>query len=201
MRPRLLDLFSGAGGAGYGYKLAGFHVTGVDVVPQPRYAGDEFIQADAMEFPLDGFDAVHASPPCPSYANVTKWRGNQDDHPRLIEPIRERLEASGLPYVIENVITPEIRSDFMLCGSMFGLKVRRHRFFETNWSGLVLLDPCRHAPDDLPFEHKNERAYADALGCEWMTAREGRDAIPPAYTNFIGERLMSVVNAEGQVAA
>jgi hypothetical protein len=200
MKPRLLDLMCGAGGCTRGYQLAGFHVTGVDVVDQPNYIGDEFHQADALTFPLEGFDAIHASPPCPAYANVTLWRGNQSDHPELIGPIRERLEATGLPYVIENVVTKELRSDFMLCGSMFGLPVRRHRFFETNWSGLVLHQACAHKPTDLPFMHKNERAYADALGCPWMTAREGRDAIPPAYTRFIGERLMSVVKAERMAA-
>src|SRR5687768_9075174 len=98
MAPRLLDLYSGAGGAARGYQLAGFHVTGVDLVPQPRYAGDEFIQADALEFMDHIFrfgvwDAIHASPPCQAYANVTAWRGTPADHPDLLDATRQRLIA------------------------------------------------------------------------------------------------------------
>jgi hypothetical protein len=120
---------------------------------------------------------------------VTRWRGNQDDHEALIAPTRELLEATGLPYVIENVRTRELRHPLVLCGSMFGLRVRRHRYFETNWLPFQMVLSCRH-DDQLPFMHKGERAYADAMGCDWMTAREARQAIPPAYTEWIGTRLM-----------
>lgn len=192
-RPRLLDLMCGAGGAARGYQLAGFHVTGVDINPQPRYAGDVFVQADAMTFPLAGFDAIHASPPCPRYANVTRWRGKQDDHPDLLPPTRIRLEASGVPWVIENVVGAPMRPDLVLCGSSFGLMVRRHRWFESNVALFSMLHPCRHGRDLLPFMHKNERAYADALGCLWMSSKEARDAVPPAYTEHIGHQLMAHV--------
>jgi len=189
-RPRLLDLFCGAGGAAVGYHRAGFDVVGVDIVSQPRYPFT-FQQADAMTVPLDGFDAIHASPPCPHYANVTRWRGDPTDHPALIPDTRARLQAAGVPWVMENVRTRELRACFVLCGSTFGLPVRRHRYFETNWAGLHLVPPCQHQATDLAFMHKGERAYADAMDCQWMTNREARQAIPPAYTQWIGEQLLA----------
>jgi site-specific DNA-cytosine methylase len=136
VKPRLLDLFCGAGGAAMGYSRAGFEVVGVDIEPQPNYPF-EFVQGDALEVlwghgywgvPAD-FDAIHASPPCQHYANVTRWRGDQADHPDLIAPVRDLLEQTGLPYVIENVRTAELRSCFLLCGSHFLLPIRRHRYF------------------------------------------------------------------------
>jgi site-specific DNA-cytosine methylase len=187
MRPRLLDLFCGAGGAAMGYHRAGFEVVGVDIEPQPRYPF-EFHRADAMTFPLDGFDAVHASPPCQHYAPVTRWRGLADNHPDLLPATVDRLTGAG-PWVIENIPFSPIIPDFILCGSMFGLKVRRHRWFLTSWSGFELMPSCWHA-DLLPFGHKGERAYADAMGCDWMTNREAREAIPPLYTEWIGQRLL-----------
>ena len=112
---RLLDLFCGAGGAAMGYHRAGFEVVGIDIAPQPNYPF-EFVQADAMEFPLDGFDAIHASPPCQAYTALATGK-----HPRLIEPMRERLASSGVPWVIENVVGAPLRQPVLLCGSMFGL--------------------------------------------------------------------------------
>lgn len=195
MKPRLLDLFSGAGGAARGYQLAGFHVTGVDIRPQPRYAGDEFHQADALTFPLDGFDAIHASPTCQTFARVTAWRGSRDDHPDLLAPMLDRLAGVTVPWMVENVPEAPLRPDYLLCGSQFGLRVRRHRIFQRgNWTAYDLLPPCHHR-DLLPFMHKGERAYADAMGCGWMTKDEGRQAIPPAYTRFIGEQLMAHLQA------
>jgi len=138
MRPRLLDLFCGAGGAARGYQRAGFYVVGVDIVPQPRYAGDEFIQGDALSFPLDGFDAIHASPPCQAFTQMSaRWRGKNtkaDTHLDLLTPTRARLIASGLFYVIENVIGAKhaMRTDLLLHGGMFGLGVHRPRRFESN---------------------------------------------------------------------
>lgn len=197
-RPVLFDFFCGAGGCGVGYSRAGFEVIGVDIKPQPRYPF-EFHQGDAVEFlrelretgELFGRtpDVIHASPPCQGYANVTLWRGRHDDHPRLISTVRE-LVPDGMRYVMENVRTLELRPCVVLCGSMFGLPIRRHRGFETNWMGLELVPPCQHHSDDLAFMHKGERAYADAMGCNWMTSHEGREAIPPAYTEWIGLRLM-----------
>ncbi len=197
-RPRILDLFSGAGGCARGYQQAGFEVTGVDLYPQPRYAGDHFILGDALEYlataDLTGFDAIHASPPCQAYAGVTAWRGNRDDHPDLLAATRTALEATGLPWVIENVPEAPIRPDLLLCGSQFGLAVKRHRAFETSWKAFSLIQPCQHR-GLLPFMHKGERAYADALGCGWMTNREGRQAIPPAYTAHVGALLADHIRA------
>jgi DNA (cytosine-5)-methyltransferase 1 len=191
-RPRLLDLFCGAGGCSVGYHRAGFDVVGVDIAAQPHYPF-EFVQADALTFDLDGFDVYHASPPCQAYANVTRWRGDQGGHERLIARVRERLEATGRPYVLENVRTRELRPCVVLCGSMFGLPVRRHRGFETSWRMSPLVLACYHRAGDLPFMHKAERAYADAMGCGWMSNREARQAIPPAYTEHIGRELLEVI--------
>lgn len=199
---RLLDLFCGAGGCTRGYQEAGFEVVGVDIKPQPNYVGEEFHEADALEWLAEngawGFDAVHASPPCQAYAPVTAWRGSQADHPELVADTRDLLETTGLPFVIENVPEAPIRPDFFLCGTMFGLPVRRHRSFETNWfdptSVWGLLPPCGHHPADMSFDHGGkppESVYRDAMGCHWMTVAESRQAIPPAYTRFIGERLMA----------
>jgi DNA (cytosine-5)-methyltransferase 1 len=196
--PRLLDLFCGAGGAAMGYHRAGFEVVGVDIKPQPHYPF-EFYQRDIRtfdQFDILGFmaDAVHASPPCQHYANVTRWRGTQANHPALIAPTRSFLVASGLPWVIENVENTPIQPHYSLCGSMFGLPIRRHRWFETSAPLRMAPMNCRHSPDDLAFEHKQERAYADAMGCDWMSAREAREAIPPAYTEYIGGWLMGVLS-------
>jgi DNA (cytosine-5)-methyltransferase 1 len=185
----MLDLFCGAGGAAMGYHRAGFDVVGVDINFQPRYPF-EFHQADAMTYPLDGFDAIHASPPCQHYANVTAWRGDQQDHPDLLPAMLERLSAVDVPWVVENVPEAPVRRDFLLCGSQFGLKVRRHRVFQTSPRMFTLIPPCRHR-GLLPFMHKGERAYADAMGCEWMTSHEAREAIPPAFTQHIGEALLA----------
>jgi DNA (cytosine-5)-methyltransferase 1 len=190
-RPRLLALFCGAGGDTKGYQRAGFYVVGVDNKPQPNYCGDEFHQADAMTWPLDGYDAIHAGPPCQRYARVTRWRGTAHAHPDLLGPTLARLRAQQTPWVVENVPEAIPRPDLILCGSSFGLAVRRHRHFLTSWPSFGLLNPCKHA-DLLPFMHKGERAYADALGCPWMTNREARQAIPPAYTEWIGAALMNL---------
>jgi SAM-dependent methyltransferase len=186
---RVLDLCCGAGGAAMGYYLAGFDVVGVDSQPQPNYPFT-FHQADALDVPLDGFDLVHASWPCQHFARVTAWRGDRNDHPELLTPGRERLMASGLPWVIENVPEAPLRPDYLLCGTQFGLNVRRHRAFETSWGGGGLVSPCWHRKDLLAFHHKGERTYADAMGCTWMTNKEGRQAIPPAYTRHIAEQFL-----------
>jgi hypothetical protein len=208
VRPRLLDLFCGAGGAAVGYHRAGFEVVGVDIAPQPNYPF-EFIQADALcvlgwagsEWYIDTreFAAIHASPPCQHYANVTRWKGEQLDHPDLIGPVRELLESKHLPYVIENVRTSALRADFMLCGSAFHLPIRRHRYFETNWSGLVMSYGCRHQDSDYSFDHggkQPESVYRDSMGCGWMTVLESREAIPPAYTEFIGTQLLAHIETQ-----
>ena len=194
---RLLDLFCCAGGAAVGYHRAGFEVVGVDIAPQPNYPF-EFHVGDALKFVAEHgheFDAVHASPPCQTFANVTSWRGNQADHPDLLDPTRDALNATGLPWVIENVPKAPLRRDLVLCGSMFGLNVRRHRVFETSWGAFQLTSPCHHHAGLLPFVHKSERAYADAMECTWMSNVEARQAIPPAYTEYIGGLLVDQVAA------
>lgn len=189
--PRLLDLFCGAGGCSVGYHRAGFDVIGVDMNPQPNYPF-EFVQGDALAY-LEAhggdFDAVHASPPCQAYSVATVARGDQSSHPDLVGVTRDTLIATGKPYVIENVVGAPIWG-VMLCGTMFGLPVRRHRVFETSFPMMAPGGSCRHRKTDMPFMHKRERAYADAMGCQWMTKMEGRQAIPPAYTEYIGRRMM-----------
>ena len=194
-QPLILDLFCGAGGAAMGYHRAGFDVIGVDSAPQPNYPFP-FVQADAMTFPLDGFTAIHASPICQGHANVTAWRGHPEDYDDLLTPTLARLSAQYIPWVVENV--PEakpIRADYRLCGTQFGLAVRRHRVFQRgNWTPVYELRqpcPCYRNPNVRPFEHKDERAYTDAMGCTWMTRDEGRQAIPPAYTEHIGRQLIA----------
>ena len=195
----LLDLFSCAGGAGMGYRRAGFKVTGVDIRPQPNYPFT-FVQADAMQVLADReflsrFDAIHASPTCQTFARVTAWRGSREDHPDLLTPTLELLADVDIPWVVENVreACPPLRPDLILCGSHFQLDVHRERAFQFgNWSAYELYPPCqcRRNRDLLPFEHKNERAFADAMGCTWMNKDEGRQAIPPAYTEHIGAQLL-----------
>ncbi len=197
--PRLLDLFCGSGGASMGYVRAGFAVTGVDIKPQPHYPF-EMVQWDALQYvALYGrkFDAIHASPPCQAYSRSTAWRGNRASHPDLIAATREALEQTGLPYIIENVQEARhlLRFPLMLCGSMFGLPFQRHRYFECPSLGLVLLPDCRHRPEDFSHDHgkkQTESVYRDAMGCDWMTCHEARQAIPPAYTEFLGLKLMAL---------
>src|SRR6187200_2858563 len=123
MRPRLLDLFCCEGGAAIGYHRAGFDVVGVDIVDRPRYPF-EFHQADALTYPLDGFDAIHASPPCQAYS-ITK-NAHDRQHPEMVEPVRARLVASGVPYVIENVVGAPLIDPVTICGSMFDLRAWDH---------------------------------------------------------------------------
>ena len=206
-RPLLLDLFCGAGGAAMGYSHAGFDVVGVDIKPQPHYPF-EFIQGDALErlgWLLNAgrrhFDAIHASPPCQAYSIATQvTRGR---HPDLLPPARERLHATGLPWVIENVPGAPMRADFKLCGCMFGLpRLQRERWFETSWHGAELRQPCHHPDPPITITSKGQpnktgtaaEAIA-AMGIDWMTSRERGQAIPPAYTEHIGKQLRDALRA------
>jgi DNA (cytosine-5)-methyltransferase 1 len=142
-KPRALDLFCCAGGATKGLQRAGFHVTGVDIKPQPRYCGDAFHQADALTFPLEGFDFIWASPPCQAFTAL-RFMPTAKDHPNLIPETRARLVEANIPYCIENVPGAPLGDSgylIMLCGTMFGLQtrdgraeLRRHRLFETSFS-------------------------------------------------------------------
>lgn len=209
-RPRLLDLFCGAGGASVGYWQAGFQVIGVDIKPQRRYPF-QFVQADAMDFDLRKFDAIHASPPCQDHSNLKSRHG---DHGTgwMLEAMLERLSALDVPWVVENVSTAKNRADFLLCGEMFGLRTIRHRRFTLNPMLPILLSEPYHAPHRRRTDKSHSRAgvgLADvnlsvtghvspamgpaALGIDWMTGRELSQAIPPAYTRFIGEQLIKAV--------
>ena len=208
MKPKLLDLFCGAGGCSMGYHRAGFDVVGVDIKPQKHYPF-EFHRADAMTFPLDGFDVVHASPPCQAHCDL-KHMWNAKKHTDLIEPTRRRLSESGKLYVIANVEGAPLVNPIKLCGTMFGLKtpgaeLRRHRLFETNWT-LLLVPQCQHKKEPRVIGvyggHGRDRrrtvntqdfsteARREAMGIDWMTGTELSQAIPPAYTEFIGRQLM-----------
>ena len=217
-KPRLLDLFCCAGGAGMGYARAGFEVVGMDINPQPRYPF-KFIQADALQLDpefLASFDAIHASPPCQSYSDLAKRNGNADKWPRLIEPVREMLVRSGLPYVIENVEGAPLINPVVLCGTMFkGLRVIRHRLFESNI--LILTPPHgKYHPICHTFDKRKSQygktdemkdfvsvngggncsvaAARDAMGIDWMTKNELNEAIPPVYTQLIGEQLLKHIS-------
>lgn len=211
---RHVEFFCAAGGSAMGYHRAGFEVVGVDKDPQPNFPF-EFVQADALELLSDPvflhrFDSIGASPICQNWAAVTDWRGSRSDHPDLLTPTLALLEHVEQPWVVENV--PEaadwgpLRADWLLCGTQFGLKVKRHRVFMAgNWQPpFELLPPCHCLASRqqlIPFEHKNERAFADALDCMWMSAKEGRQAIPPAYTEHIGRALMAHLEEVPDAAA
>lgn len=220
--PRLLDLFCGAGGAAVGYYRAGFDVVGVDINHQSYPF--EFHQADALTFPLDGFDAIHASPPCQAYSSM-KHMPDAKINPEFIEPIRARLIASGLPYIIENVPGAPLIEPVTLCGSMFGLGVyefqlRRHRLFESTFT-LTAPGLCAHTSPtigvygghvrcrsakfwrntaaDFPGYDKPALAKA-AMGIDWMTLGEISEAIPPAYTEHVGRQLMNHIRSKEAAA-
>ena len=220
---RLLDLFCGAGGAAMGYSRAGFdEIVGVDNRPMPRYPFT-FVQADALEYVAEHgkeFDAIHASPPCQAYS-VLRRANPEADYPDLIEPTRRTLEAVGTPWVIENVPGAPLRFTVVLCGSMFQLgsgarQLRRHRLFET--SVLILQPSCLHRGEAIgvygggpvsryTFENGAKRDYyhrrggyqgrvdekIEAMAITWMNAVELSQAIPPAYTEFIGRQLIGVL--------
>jgi DNA (cytosine-5)-methyltransferase 1 len=261
MRPKILDLFCGAGGAGYGLYEAGFDVTGVDIKPQKRYPRNEymrFVQADAIEYALAHgwqYDAVWASPPCQSHSQITP---DKSKHVDLIPHTRFALESLGLPYIIENVYGAKkaLRNPVMLCGADFGLKVYRHRLFESN---VLLLVPS-HVPHrdntpraghamsragfvsitsgghgiteqqlaSLPYaamqaadyskEYGHTRSYVSAkgfisvsghfsagdyvkfaMGIDWMSNTELAQAIPPAFSKYLGRQLMQYVQQRSEV--
>ena len=212
MKFKLLDLFCKAGGASMGYARAGFCVTGVDIEPQKNYPF-EFVQADVMSLDIDflrQFDAIHASPPCQGYIQRNKNR--ESKHPRLIDPIRDILIRNERPFIIENVEGAALRNPVMLCGTMFNLKVLRHRLFEV-WPSPIYFPPavCNHAGTVAAGDfaavyafggkgHRKGRGKRDpksapgpswqgAMGIGWMTSLELTQAIPPAYTEWIGKHL------------
>lgn len=209
MKPRLLDLFCCQGGAGEGYRRAGFDVTGVDIERQPRNP-HRFIQADALDYLTEHgskFDVVHASPPCQAFTKAQRLQGNQ--HTDLIGPVRHMLIGWGGPYVIENVEGAPLRDPQMLCGTMFGLRVYRHRLFETNWHYTPPLHSQhfirqvkmgRAARDDEMLQPVGNFSGVDearvAMGMPWASRDGLREAIPPVYTEHIGEQLLQHLGLE-----
>ena len=220
---RLLDLFCGAGGCSVGYRRAGFaEIVGVDLHPQPNYPF-EFVRADALEYLREHgreFDAVHASPPCQRYTVGRHIHGSGDRHPDLVGPCREGLDEVGVPWVMENVPGSPLNGA-MLCGTMFGLSVRRHRVFDASFMLFSPGCPCRHRVTDYgvyagrvtrlgtrgvaytassgrthyrPESAEKEHA-AEAMGIDWMTLKELCQAIPPAYTEFVGRQLLDHVRS------
>lgn len=223
---KLLDLYCGAGGAAYGYHLAGYDVTGVDRAPQPRYPF-KFVRADALEYLYahgHEYDLVHASPPCQRYSEATPLR-NRAQHPDLIAPTRAALRATGKPYIIENVenARAQLLNPIKLCGTMFGLLLWRHRYFET-WPPIAPpAVACHHTRGIVQVTiNGEERAVAYPVLCTggadgprsgkrhlrprqpvvevrwamelpWMTQAELSEAIPPAYTHWLGARMIDVL--------
>ena len=214
MKPLLLDLFCGAGGAAMGYHRAGFEVVGVDIKHQPRYPF-AFRQGDAMS-PSDWLEAlngrwpdvIHASPPCQAFTSAQVIRGRE--HPDLLTPIRQLLKASEASWAIENVVKAPMRADATLCGSMFGLEVERHRLFESNVS---LSEPpaCNHVwkagrPVGV-YGHTGTKATGNtsgnhgflaadwraAMDIDWMSRNELAQSIPPAYTEWVGRQIMAAL--------
>jgi len=208
-----------------GYSRAGFDVVGVDIKHQKNYPF-EFIQGDALDYLREHgaeFDAIHASPPCQAYTSLQRMPNTRKDHPQLVDATREALEATGLPWVIENVPGAPLIEPAVLCGTMFGLgddelELRRHRLFETNWE-MGLTPQCCHTKKRSCAVYGNHggrhRRVAQitgdsggtstrdkwtprvsaaqgraVMGIEWMTWAELAQAIPPAFTEFIGRRLM-----------
>ena len=218
-KPKLLDLFCGAGGAAVGYHNAGFEVIGVDSERQKNYPF-EFYQADAMTFSLEGFDVIHASPPCQAYS-ITKHT-HKKQHPDLLGPTRDRLISNNKPYVIENVPGALMPNAITLCGASFflvsvdfdnqPLVLKRHRKFESNL--FLETKPCMckwfkdrgyrvggvyggGSTDRHHAQHVRHGGYTPAkevrqelMGIDWMSLANMNQAIPPIYTQFVGEQII-----------
>jgi len=210
---RGLDLFCGAGGASRGYTYAGHTMVGVDINPQKRYEYP-FIQAEAMDFlkrlingeiiqgySLDMFDFIHASPPCQEYSLFLRGRLVYE-RPKLIPKLRRLLLKTNKIYIIENVPGAPLNTPCVLCGTSFGLRLKRHRLFESNiplislpcaHRGVKVIDPMSKRGNDR-FKLENdprpiERAWREEMGVVWMTQYEARESIPPVFTHFIGGQL------------
>ena len=211
---RVLDLFCGAGGAAMGLHWAWPHaeITGVDIVPMPRYPFN-FILANAMTFPLEGYDFIWASPPCQFYSRTQHRKNAGIIYPDLIGPIRARIAPTKTLYCIENVTGARkwLRQPYLLCGGMFALGVVRHRLFETNFPMVIpphqcnskrvdvyLVSVTQHGPSARwyrrnPGRRFNVKIWHDAMGIDWMTRETLTQAIPPAYSEFIAKQVPSLL--------
>lgn len=213
-KPVLLDIGCRQGGATRGYQNAGFYVIGVDIEPQPRYIGDEFILMDGLialrnlvmhgsvlRTQLVQVHAVHTSWPCQGYSNTQRIRKN--DHPRLIEEGRELLEKIGIPYVQENVEGAPLLNPVTLCGTMFGLRTYRHRLFEANFP-LTAPEHQPHAQQQIKMgrpvqegdfyqavgNFSNVNYARRDMGVDWMTREGIRECIPPVYAEHAGRQIL-----------
>jgi DNA (cytosine-5)-methyltransferase 1 len=216
--PTLLDLFCCEGGAGTGYARVGFNVTGVDIEAKPRNR-HPLIVADAVEYCREHgqeYDAIHASPPCQSYSKALRHMATPQ--PMLIDAIREAMDATGKPWIIENVVGAPLANDsdlfgrhgVELCGTMFGLRIYRHRIFEANFQLPLPPQPCdhsRHAMNPHSAEGREriyaeygrqdpEKLWASEMGVEWMTRHGAREAVPPCFTEWIGRYLLAQVKRQ-----
>ena len=210
MKPRLLDLYCKAGGAGMGFHRAGFEIVGVDKEPQKHYPF-EFHQADALEYLMEHwkeFDAVHASPPCQDHTRSYTPYDHGTAH--LLPDTRNILLKTNKLWDIENVPGAPMRADYRLCGCMFDLpKLRRERWFETSWNGFSLRMPCQHLEPIVTVVghgipsgswylgridgYEYSKLTKKAMGIDWMTRDELAQAIPPAYTEFIGKQMLALL--------
>ncbi len=202
-KPRLLDIGCGAGGCSAGYAKY-FDVTGLDIHSQPHYPYP-FIQADMLDYPLAGYDAYHLSAPCQAYSKLNAiWKKS---YPALLPAMRKRLQATGKPYIIENVLGAPIEQGVKLCGSMFGLHVLRHRWFE----GSMLLyspGPCQHKGTVRNGYYLTVAGHGDAshtytranvgraMGISWMSVQEMTQAMPPVYTAWLAPQLLAYIESE-----
>ena len=201
-----------AGGAGVGIARAGFEVVGVDIAPQPEYPF-EFVQGNALDADLTGFDFVWASPPCQCFTKYGNCRPNlEDKYEDLIDATRQKLTAWGGAWIMENVVGAPLRNPITLCGSMFGLDVRRHRLFESNLT--LKSGTCNHKmwePNRYPGGRSRERGHArvlcrgtvevgrwnipiatqqKAMGIDWITdLRKLSESIPPVYSEFLAQQV------------
>jgi DNA (cytosine-5)-methyltransferase 1 len=203
---KVLDLFCGAGGASKGYQLAGFEVVGIDIKKGKRYPF-QYIQKSVLELTpedLEPYDLIHSSPPCQLFSATRHLRnaqGKKSDKLDFIEPTRKLLIESGKPYIIENVVGAPLMDPVRLCGSSFGLKVRRHRLFESNMP--LKGSECDHKAqgrpvgiygsmrDEIPNGGRTAKSMdeaKDAMGIDWMIWGELVEAIPPAYTQYLGNQ-------------
>ena len=224
-RPKLLDLFCGGGGSALGYYLAGFHVTGVDIAPQPRFPF-AFLRGDALEYLAEHgheYDAIHASPPCQAYSRLRHlpWLKHRQ-YPMLLDATRHALEALSLPWwVVENVEDAPMPYSIVLCGQEFGLPLYRHRRFGLSWLVMQPVHPPHNhtlcarrsamahryrqssgvtgiivkviSRDSLAGHVAGAKAIGRLIGIDWMRRDELTQAIPPAYTEWIGRQLLAAM--------
>lgn len=221
MKPLLLDLFAGEGGATCGYQRAGWQVIAVDINPEALARNPAEVKwvADALEhlaeaverfYPFNYVDAIHASPPCQAYSVATR---DKSGHPDLVGPVRDLLRMAGVPYVIENVPGAPLIDPVTICGSSLGLRVRRHRLFETNWP--LMAPPCAHGQQGQPVgvygegsskgQKRGRKASSEAevlevMGMPWATRRGATQAIPPAYCELIGAQLLDHLRVRAEAA-